>query len=622
MIPTRQPEHHHEVQLPDSIPSYQHSRVSSGTHLSNLKTSIHEYSTNSRRRWRTFRWWPVTQVFAILLAITLVALLAYPMLYKESTFQQTPELSLADTLLVDSQTLAFPVRTRNDAIRRHLWQLRDQMNGSIFFPDTMGYDGAATAWVRHSALEPLLVSQEDDAIGIVVIQAHDEADVQLTVAVLSFLYKQYRFPFRIRSGGHHKIGYSSFSDVRTSGMDGAILSLSAMNRMTIPSHLYNRDEERTAPSIITVEPAVLVRNVLQQLTKPLGYGGVIGFCSSVAEAGFVLGGGYGLQSRLYGLGLDNVESFRVVLVDGRLVVASKKEHEDLFWALRGAGSGSFGVVTAMEYRVHPVCDTIHFLQLRMSNYEDIAHFLYHLGSIDARLPGNVIMLHDEVDVINLSWSGRSESDIQNGDVFLYDLVQSVMGLSERELDIQQMAYSWSDTFGANTTTTNSNWNWGNSVWAAACWTGFLLPENNTAKVWSHIMRHMTTGLQDSRPYLLPDIELWGGAIGRAPASSTAFPYRSAIYNVGILLVIPVNETNAAAVYEQEKRKIDQWWHEIDKYLTGSYVNYPMASLLNHTDSIHYAKMYWGGNLPRLVKIKQRYDPNNVFQFPMSVPLNL
>jgi FAD/FMN-containing dehydrogenase len=141
-------------------------------------------------------------------------------------------------------------------------------------------------------------------------------------------------------------------------------------------------------------------------------------------------------------------------------------------------------------------------------------------------------------------------------------------------------------------------------------------------VWNDILRHMEIGLTASQPYLFPDIELWGGAIHRTHTTATAFPYRSAIYNVGVLLMIPVNETNATGVFEQESMKVNQWWYKIDQYLTGSYVNYPTISLLDHEDQNNYAKVFWGENLPRLVKIKQRYDPGNVFRFPMSVPLQL
>ena len=136
------------------------------------------------------------------------------------------------------------------------------------------------------------------------------------------------------------------------------------------------------------------------------------------------------------------------------------------------------------------------------------------------------------------------------------------------------------------------------------------------------MHHMDLGLKNSQPYLLPDVELWGGSISRRASNATAFPHRSAIYNVGVLLMIPLHEPNGTEVFERELKKVNTWWYKVDQYLSGSYVNYPTVSLLDHDDPHHYAKVLWGENLPRLVSIKQQYDPNNVFRFPMSVPNGL
>ena len=86
----------------------------------------------------------------------------------------------------------------------------------------------------------------------------------------------------------------------------------------------------------------------------IGGGGL----SVSAAGGWLMGGGLSASARLYGLGIDNVVEFEVILADGTKKTASKCENEDLFWALRGGGGGSFGVTTAVHYQLHeakPMC---------------------------------------------------------------------------------------------------------------------------------------------------------------------------------------------------------------------------------------------------------------------------
>ncbi len=92
-----------------------------------------------------------------------------------------------------------------------------------------------------------------------------------------------------------------------------------------------------------------------------------------AAGGWLQGGGIGLNSRMYGLGIDNVIDFRVILPDGTIVIANHCTNTELFWALRGGGGGSFGIVTKIHYQLHPVTQIIqvNFAIYGLQNLESI-----------------------------------------------------------------------------------------------------------------------------------------------------------------------------------------------------------------------------------------------------------
>jgi FAD/FMN-containing dehydrogenase len=521
--------------------------------------------------------------------------------------------------------------SRRVRILKALNDLQAKLDGDIYFPDDSYFDQAAKVWCV--GVQPPMA----------VIEAAHEFDVQLAVPVLANLSKIFDFPFRIRSGGHHKAGYSTVEE-------GAILSLVRLNHVK-PLHSHNTN---TGSAVATIGPAVTTAIFLDRVMISHGYGGVVGFCSSVAEGGFALGGGLGLQSRMYGLGADNIESMRIVLADGSVQhVSENTATADLFWALRGAGGGNFGVVTEMNYRVHLASDDIYMTALALRP-SIAASVMYKLGVLESasQIPGNLIVMVDNFAVdepgligMSLMWSGRDDAEVAAGEPYVRDLVKSLLdgygnssSTPPSPLNVTSATVSWTgQTFApsSNTSTGDATANskisnstnsmttgaaWGNHVWAAQTWTGFLYPENNTADNWQEIMQQIAAGVDDcdfdcDGSYLWPDIELWGGAIHDKKWHETAFPHREAVWNVGVLLMIPDDLPHAEEVYREQAAKVNAWWPKVSKYLTGSYVNYPMITL----GEDEYPRVFWGDNLPRLVKIKQRYDPNNVFDFPMSVP---
>ncbi|MFJ5026494.1 FAD-binding oxidoreductase [Streptomyces sp. NPDC088560] len=136
----------------------------------------------------------------------------------------------------------------------------------------------------------------------------------------------------IRNGGHSYAGYSS-------GTGRLILDVSRLNGIRVSG---GQAVVGAGSKLIDVYRALAAKGV----TIPAGS------CPSVGVSGLVLGGGHGVASRAYGLTCDSLTQATVITADGTQVTANASSHSDLFWALRGAGNGNFGVVTELQFRTH------------------------------------------------------------------------------------------------------------------------------------------------------------------------------------------------------------------------------------------------------------------------------
>ncbi|MEU2712559.1 FAD-binding oxidoreductase [Streptomyces sp. NPDC007205] len=136
----------------------------------------------------------------------------------------------------------------------------------------------------------------------------------------------------IRNGGHSYAGYSS-------GDNRLILDVSRLNRIRVSG---GQAVVGAGSKLIDVYRALAAKGV----TIPAGS------CPTVGVSGLVLGGGHGVASRAYGLTCDSLTQATLITADGTQVTADAKNHSDLFWALRGAGNGNFGVVTELHFKTH------------------------------------------------------------------------------------------------------------------------------------------------------------------------------------------------------------------------------------------------------------------------------
>jgi len=192
--------------------------------------------------------------------------------------------------------------------------------GEVLRPDESGYDAARVVYNAMHARRPAHIARCTGVADVVSAINYARAEgLQLAV----------------RGGGHSIQGYSSCDD-------GLVIDLQQMKGMRVDPRA------RTA-----LAQAGLTWGEFDRETQLFGLAVTGGRISNTGVAGLTLGSGSGWLERSLGLSCDNVISMDVVTADGRVVRASEDDHPDLFWGLRGAG-GNFGIVTALEYRLHPV----------------------------------------------------------------------------------------------------------------------------------------------------------------------------------------------------------------------------------------------------------------------------
>ncbi|MEU9015483.1 FAD-binding oxidoreductase [Streptomyces sp. NPDC048479] len=195
------------------------------------------------------------------------------------------------------------------------------LDGKLVRPGDAAYRSARQLYnTRFDSLKPAAVAY---------VAGEDDVKECLAYA------RAHRVPVSIRNGGHSYAGWSS-------GNGRLVIDVSSLNRV-------GQDGSIGAGAKLIDVYAGLARN---NRTIPAGS------CPSVGVSGLTLGGGHGVTSRAYGLTCDSLTAATIVTADGKQLTASATENKDLFWALRGAGNGNFGVVTRLHFRTHPTPPTV------------------------------------------------------------------------------------------------------------------------------------------------------------------------------------------------------------------------------------------------------------------------
>jgi FAD/FMN-containing dehydrogenase len=442
---------------------------------------------------------------------------------------------------------------------------RAGLTGRVIGPDDPDYDQART-----------LFSGVFDKKPAVIVRAADAEDVGRVIG----LARESGTELAIRSGGHSGAGHS--------GTDGGIvLDLRDMKDLDIDV------ERRTAWAQTGLTAA--------EYTTAVGVHGLatgFGDTGSVGIGGITLGGGVGYLVRKHGLTIDALLAAEIATADGQILQVDAEDGEDLFWAVRGGG-GNFGVATRFLFRLHPVEEIVGGMMMLPATPDVIAGFIARAEEASEELStiANVMSVppmpmfpedfHGRLVVMALMCYAGSADEGQRA-------LAPFRALAEPMLDmVQPMTYPQiyppeDETYHPTAVGRN------------------LFIDTVDDAVSMTILKYIEESDASMR---VAQLRVLGGAMARVPSDATAFAHRSSKIMV-----------NVAAFYEgaQDKAVRDAWVESFAGALRqedqGAYVNF-----VGEEGGDWNRRAYPGPTWDRLVAVKAKYDPTNLFRLNQNVP---
>ncbi|MEU6991733.1 FAD-binding oxidoreductase [Streptomyces sp. NPDC046465] len=448
---------------------------------------------------------------------------------------------------------------------------------------------------KWAAARQLYNTRFDDLKPTAVAYVAHPDDIRTALAYA----RAHRTPVAIRNGGHSYAGWSS-------GNGRLVIDVSKLSKI------------RASGNSATIGGGAKLIDVYRSLAAK-GVTIPAGSCPTVGISGLTLGGGHGVVSRAYGLTCDSLTSATLITADGKQLTASKSENKDLFWALRGAGNGNFGVVTELTYRTHAAPQGVSaYMTWPWSKAAAVVKTWQAWGPDQpeeiwsslhlANTPGGTPTV--SVACFSLGTYGELQNAV--------DRLADKIGAPARSVSLKRRTYEESMEVyaGCSSFPTDAQCHLPGAT-PGRTPQGALNRETYAASSDFYDRSLSAAGIRA----LLSQIEnvtgasggsialtALGGAINRVDPTATAFVHRRSR-----MLAQYLASWRAGTSGKPAQAWLKKAHGAMGRYASGAaYQNYTDATLTN------WREAYYGDAAPRLKKLKKQYDPARFFDFPQGL----
>ena len=422
---------------------------------------------------------------------------------------------------------------------------------------------------------------------------------------------------RVRSGGHD---YEGLSYISAMGEPFFIMDLSKLRSISVDI------QDNSA----WVEVGATTGEVYYRIAeKSKIHGYPAGLCMTLGIGGHITGGAYGPMMRKYGLGADNVIDAKIINADGK-ILDRKSMGEDLFWAIRGGGGASFGVILSWKIKLVPVPEIVTVFTFPKTLEEGATKILYRWQQVADKIDED-LFIRVRITIVNATQPGKRTIQTAYNALFLggADRLIQVMNKSFPELGLEKencTEMSWIESMvyigGYPSGTSPEILLQVESLTkvyfkAKSDFVKEVIPEKGLEGLWKRFLKE-DLPLSIWNPY--------GGMMSEIPESAIPFPHRAGNLYLFYHAVFWDGQTTPANVSWHIN-----WIRRFHDYLTPFVSKSPRAAYVNYIDldlgtqsksfaqASTWGMQYFMNNFKRLVQIKTMVDPDNFFNHPQSIP---